>query len=384
MQEKTLYIHIGCHKTGTTSIQHTLALNESVLQAKGLYFYYRDFNSGENKLPDLHSWLRFVQKKKIIPKGMRIRDADKLAAELSKIKGDVIVSSENFSFVFDKSEILSIQNALSKVFTNIKIICYLRRQDLHVVSHHQEGAKLKRAAEYDLYGHSARALPPYNERHELYLNYFTRLSMWADAFGDENMIVKLYDRKELLKGDVVADFFNILNIVAYKGTEDKNISSDFHKAKLGHLVNGSSMVHKGIIFHNVVPKSSGNRKLLPSKKDALDYYGKFLDSNRLLNSRFKISTRDAIFDDDFDVYPDIGTDLWDEQTANEVILSLLNRLDDLYGAINVDDLTVTALTIEKHNINIINKLMFMAHKLRPDGQLIEKKLDEYEILEDEK
>jgi len=38
MEQINLYIHIGLHKTGTTSIQNFLTLNENILSKKG-YLY---------------------------------------------------------------------------------------------------------------------------------------------------------------------------------------------------------------------------------------------------------------------------------------------------------------------------------------------------------
>ena len=34
---RTLYIHVGTHKTGTTSLQQFLLLNEKLLRQKGLF-----------------------------------------------------------------------------------------------------------------------------------------------------------------------------------------------------------------------------------------------------------------------------------------------------------------------------------------------------------
>lgn len=244
MSDKSLFIHIGCHKTGTTSIQQALAANNVALAKKGIQFYYRDYFSGNNLAPQLHSWMGFDLDIGIVPDGMRIRDAEKLAQELSQIKKDVIISSENFSFLFDREEISSLQKALSQHFPEIKIICYIRRQDQHVISHHQEGSKIARRPEYDLFGHSPRAIPPYEAKHDLYLDYHTRLGMWADAFGDQNLVISVFDREKLLNGDVVADFFDVIGVDEFLPVGEKNTSLSAAQVKVGHLVNSSEIVHK--------------------------------------------------------------------------------------------------------------------------------------------
>jgi hypothetical protein len=35
-EDKTIYIHIGPHKTGTTTIQHALFINETLLRKNGI------------------------------------------------------------------------------------------------------------------------------------------------------------------------------------------------------------------------------------------------------------------------------------------------------------------------------------------------------------
>jgi hypothetical protein len=374
---KSLYVHIGCHKTGTTSIQHALASNEETLQGKGILFYYRDFHSGQNRLPDLHSWIGFFHEKKIIPWGMRIRNANRLARELAALNSNVVISSENFSFIFDKEEIFRLRDSLSGSFSNIKVICYIRRQDQHVISHHREGSRLSWDAEHDLYGHSTRAIPPHTANHDFYLNYCERLSKWADAFGNENMIIKVYDRRELVNGDSVADFFRILGIDNFKQVEEKNSSLGFFMVKFGHLINSVPVRHKKSIVHLLGQKAQSDRRLSPSKKEALEYYQKYVESNRMLNDRFHISSKDAVFDDDFSMYPDSGTDVWDEQSANDAILGIIKTLDGMYGVLDVDALRDAAVALEGMDVALSYKLINMAHKFRPHGSFIKNKLSEY-------
>ena len=130
MHNRTLYIHIGCHKTGTTSIQRTLQNNKHTLTHRGIQFFFRNFDNGKNELPDLHSWLTYDEER--IPGEMRLRDVERLAQELSQLESDVIISSENFSFVYDLGEIqipiyifkeyrTSVRYSITKKGLNIRI-----------------------------------------------------------------------------------------------------------------------------------------------------------------------------------------------------------------------------------------------------------------------
>lgn len=375
---RKLLIHIGCHKTGTTSIQHNLAQNGEALAKQGLSFFYENAHSGERLLPDLHSWIGFVEKDKVVPHGMYVREPAKLADRLSQTQGDIILSSENFSFVFDEHRIAGLQEELAKVFSDIRIVCYLRRQDRHIVSHHQEGSKLFRKAEYDIFGHSTLSIPPYDPKHELYLDYDRRLSMWARAFGDQSLVLKVYDRKLLKNGDAVADFFDTIGIEDYNKVPDRNVSLGLQDIKLGHLINEAGLRHKQVLVNLLFATGRESRKMLPSQAVARAYYEHYRASNAALNARFKVSPHECLFEDDFSDYPETEQDRWPEEGANEVIRDLLRLFDANFTDLNADELRDAAMAIGKTKPAIAIKLLRIALALRPDGPIIRKKLQEYE------
>lgn len=378
MTSKTLYIHVGNHKTGTTSIQQALVANPAALEARGLQYFWENYREAKHNFPDLHSWLWFDHEQGVVPNGMRLHDPQELAERLAARDSDVIVSSENFSFVFDPEEITRLQSELRKWFSAIKIICYLRRQDRHVISHHQEGSKLRRRAEYDLFGSSTLAIPPYNPNHALYLDYHKRLGMWADAFGDQNMIFRVFERSLLKDGDVVADFFGLFGIEDFEPMHEHNTSRVDRQAKLGHLINQSDTVHKGWLNSLLMERIGEGQRLQPARQVALDYYQNFRESNRLFNQRFSVSPLDTLFDEDFSNYPEESSDQWTEESAGEFVIRILEIFDEVYGELTADDLRDAAIRFEKNRLETSMKFMQAAHKIRPDGPIINKKLQEYE------
>jgi len=166
----------------------------------------------------LHSYLGFANSDSLFPEGFRSLDADALADRLAAaddrgVTQDlVIASSENFSFFFERSAIAALKGALQRHFDDIRIVSYLRRQDRHAVSHHQEGAKANRRAEGDLWGHALNALPTPSSRQALYLDYDRRLGLWADEFGDDRLTLRVYDRALMKDGDIVADFLALVGL----------------------------------------------------------------------------------------------------------------------------------------------------------------------------
>jgi hypothetical protein len=383
---RKLYIHIGCHKTGTTSIQHTLARNPAALARRNLSFFYENYASGELLLPDLHSWLEYLERYKVVPHGLRGRDPLRLATRLSELSGDIILSSENFSFFFEQQHIDALHAALAPVFADIRVICYLRRQDRHIVSHHQEGSKLMRRAENDLYGYSAKAIPAYDPRHRLYLDYERRLSMWAKVFGDERMVLKVYDRKLLKNGDAVADFFQLLGVDQYDKVGDRNSAVGFIDSKLGHLILGSDAANKEMLVDVAKAAGPDRRRMLPSRAEAQAYYAHFAESNAALNARFHINAAPQLFDDDFSDYPEAPQDEWTEESANDALTRLLvtidrrhaRELDSLYPKLSVKDLRDAAIEIGKTRPDVAVRLLRVALTLRPEGRMIRQTLADFE------
>jgi len=384
MPSRTLYLHIGCHKTGTTSIQRTLQANEKTLAQHNLVFFYNNRESGERKLPDLHSWLGFDHDRGLVPDGMRIKGPKELANQLSQLPGDVVVSSENFSFIFDPKEISRLKNALSKVFDDIKVICYIRRQDQHIVSHHQEGSKVSRRAENDLFGHTPHAIPPFQEHHALYLDYHQRLGFWGDIFGDENLVIRVFDRVLLKNGDAVADFFELLGIETFEKIKEHNVSVSGLEAKIGHIINSSQVENKQWLARMLKPRLAGGDKLSPSRAIAREYLAHYADSNISLNQRFGISPNPEIFSDDFSMYPEEDNDQWDDASAADALAKVLEIVDNVYGSLSTDEIRDAAVALEKRKPELSYKLMSVAAKLRPEGRFIQRKLAHYQAVLTEK
>jgi len=362
---RRLFVHIGSHKTGTTTIQECLASSGSGLARAGLTFFYGNRKNGRNELPQLHSWIGYVKPRRIVPHGMRVKNLRRLAARLGAIGGDVVISSENFSFFFEPENVNALAEALRPVFDEIRIICYLRRQDRHVISHHQEGAKLNRAAEYDLFGHSTLAIPPYREHHRLYLDYHAKLSMWADAFGEENLILRIFDRRLLRNGDVTDDFFHLLGVRNFVRVPDRNLSSGFQRSKLGHLVLAGGFRHTPGLLNLVASFEESGRKMRPSRAAAEAYYAHFAESNAALNARFGISPNPGLFDEDFSDYPEEAEDIWDEERAGETCMKFLQALDDVYAELSPAFVLRAADLLAGEDPALARSLLRMAVRLRP-------------------
>lgn len=191
--KKTLYIHIGTGKTGTTALQNTCEVNMNVLQEK------YDVTFIENG----HGFSKTSNNVNRKDKN-RIKLTNKNLEELkTKIKDGIttryMISSENFPGE-TKAEVDYIKKLLSGI-CEIKVIVYLRSQDTYIWSWYAEivkelqvGKKLK-AQVAELY------------RAERILNYEMLLENW-NLIGAENIMINIYPPGE----NLIVNFFKNLQI----------------------------------------------------------------------------------------------------------------------------------------------------------------------------
>lgn len=186
--KRTLFIHVGLHKTGTTSLQRFLFENQKPLQDAGLYRPETGADNGPNSWGHhaLAGSLRTVSP-----------EAHQLWADLRKeCRGQkqVVVSSEEFSLVFKPEHLLPVIRKFEK--WTVRIVCYVRPQDQYLES---------------LYNHSVKAvgetadIETFLKRVKRRLNYRAYLMALDKTFGTSNIILRPYE-PDALRGDICSDF----------------------------------------------------------------------------------------------------------------------------------------------------------------------------------
>lgn len=201
-RSKNLYIHIGLHKTGTTSIQLFMHNNCEIIQKKYGVTYVPV--PSDDIAPYQHRYLNKLM----------ISDEDaflEIFKNNSKSSRNFVVSSECF---LEKDEYASQLSKLKNIFKNVYIIIYIRRQDDWIESLYKQVV---------LYNHKIKHT--INEWIELFLsggylyynaNFKETIDRWASIFGEENIILRSFDTNQLYNSNVVCDFCNILKITSSK------------------------------------------------------------------------------------------------------------------------------------------------------------------------
>lgn len=195
--KKKLYLHIGVHRTGTTSIQNFLYNNRVNLQKQGVLY---PFGLHHNE----YKWsLESAERLKAGTTAVE-NFASKLLKKANKEKLEsIILSGEDFC-QFERPEIL---RPLAKLF-DVRIICYLRRQDKWLESWYNQHLRWPWDAELSLMS-PEQFFARRKDFH--WLNYKNLIDSWAGVFGRKNLIVRVFERNQLL-GSLENDFCQACDI----------------------------------------------------------------------------------------------------------------------------------------------------------------------------
>ncbi len=187
-----IWIHIGSHKTGTTSIQKTFSSSRDILRDAGLTYPWNRMwfpTDPENK-PRGYAQHYLVKEAK----------AGTLRANLAAIhagfEGDEwIVSSELLSAIKPRA-VAHVLDALAAQFSEIHAIMYVREPGKLVVSRTATHIVMGRTT-YEAACAEPKIYP-----------YRRNMTPWLRHLGKDRFTVRVYDRQRLRNGNVVDDLLD--------------------------------------------------------------------------------------------------------------------------------------------------------------------------------
>ncbi|MDN5941342.1 MAG: hypothetical protein L0H94_05625 [Nitrospira sp.] len=168
---KTLFLHIGTHKTGTTALQQFLSLNRELLAQKG-WLYPRagcpESHHGHHEI----AW-GFMERK--------VFDFGLLKREIEESPCDrVVLSSEEFEFCRNTDRV---RDAFE--YCEVRVVLYLRRQDDLLLSEYNQ--HLKSGIYFKPLAQFAKLLKLQGR-----LDYLGLCQRWAMTFGKDVIIARVY------------------------------------------------------------------------------------------------------------------------------------------------------------------------------------------------
>ena len=280
MTMKKLYIHIGTHKTGTTSIQNRL--NEYKYSLLKNDAFYISTTGIFKKIPRLTSY----------DKNLVLKARNELITHMQKFTeiSTFITSSEHLSgdcYTGYKNSMLMSQmlfDIVSKLNVKAYIVIYIRRQDRFIES---------------LYGHMIESGLPvpefkkfinFNEEH---YNWNLLVKSYEKKFNKKRIIVRSFD-DTLKDGGVLKDFCNCINIPIIPDIK-LNSGSPLGSIELQRICNlnlekkDSDKFSKIIRHRNTMPGAIKlNKKYYFDNNDRELFLKKYQQSNNYIISSYNL------------------------------------------------------------------------------------------------
>lgn len=338
---KTLYIHIGTSKTGTTTIQTYCGINREQLKSKGVLFpimpYHYDRITKNRNGHFLYAM--------IYENGVRNKEKEKqvLKQELDYIVDcfkdydNVLLSEESIWWATAtrrKGLWKYLQEHSQQNNYQVKIIVYLRRQDQFMMSRYNQiiktdtGGGTQRFYEY---------FKDMNGKYKCVMNYRQRLDYMAKFFPKENIVVKRFDRSYFYNGDLNADFLHILGVeiddTFAELPKDENLGISVQSGELKRVLNrlGTMTFAEN---QKLLQMLNECEELLPKREVSImttehieKFMKKFIDDNESIAVDY-IGDGKPMFDYNYKKKP-----VWSYEDKNyheEVILFFAKAIDSVY------------------------------------------------------
>ncbi len=209
---KTLYLHVGGIKTGSTSIQEFSYSQRELLLERGIY--YPEIIPFEHcatfplvclkepkNFPPILMYYNHLNRDELNDYVNEIKC--KWVEEFEKCNVDkFIISDELLSkrIEYGELDLDVLKTFLYDYFEEVKVICYVRDTLGLVKSVMQQSIKNGKRA-FDINDKKLKLQPAL---------YKTFIPEYINMFGEENLIIKRFDKKAFIGGNLIADFYNII------------------------------------------------------------------------------------------------------------------------------------------------------------------------------
>jgi hypothetical protein len=307
-------VHIGTEKTGTTTIQSFLHLNRKrLLEEQGVAYL------GKPKVRNHHHLAQMCRGNGVIARESGYSDESEVIAKRAAVATalqrevealpahvhTVILSSEYFqSRLSRRDNVQNLQDILTPVFEDIRILCYLRRQDEVAVSRYS--TKLRAGfANPDILSLEDQAA---------FYDYLSLIKRWARVFGWDAFECAVFDRACLYQGDLLQDFarrvgitYGTKNLVIPERVNEslsgagQNFYCHANRLLMGANGKRDNYPRLRIVLKRFINSHYSGKSRLPSRDEAAAFYDDFRDDNARIARR--MLGREQLFEENFDKYP---------------------------------------------------------------------------------
>lgn len=211
--KKTVYLHVGSPKTGTTSLQEFLARNTASLAEQGFFVPPHNIgDSGHHELPlslikDIcdswyDGWPKISRRSEVV--------WGELIERINKSEcPNVIISSEMFHDIPNHPYSQKIGERIkgSLYEYDVRTIAYIRPVDKYINSIYRQDLENRNS-----FTSLTKSAQYYKEQRLVHLYPSAWLDFYSSLFGKESLTVRKYDRSEFRNGSIIFDFIDTLGI----------------------------------------------------------------------------------------------------------------------------------------------------------------------------
>lgn len=245
----TVYLHIGTSKTGTTALQKFMRKNEEEMKKQG-YCYplmklgiqalYRDRNAQFLIYESIHE--KRKKDETSAQHELRVKENGyRQVAEAAKKYDNIVLSDEQIWYKAKKEENFwkEMVGEFRKIGCEVKVIVYLRRQDLLVQSLWNQNVKMFRKTAL-----SFEECVDSDYFDYFPLDYYEHLKVIEKDVGKENMIVRPYERGRFggSENSIFSDFFESIGLTLTDKFTKEGIKTNFslegNYVEIKRLMNG--------------------------------------------------------------------------------------------------------------------------------------------------
>lgn len=258
---KKLVIHVGANKTGSSAIQRFLSINNLMLRAEGIVVPNNEFQVA-NRIQGYHVF--------------GFQELLQNPLEGQKQLEDVIESID-LAYPADNTILLSAENltanpAAPSLFEGLverydtRVILYIRRQDEYVLSSWQQWqSKIKT----DFWAWAISVVGALG-------NWRAYLENWETVVPRDKITVRIFEKSKLEGGDVIADFYNMLDLSEPLSTfayPEGTVNPSFSDAIMD-LVKGNELIFQNVHdndFYNFVVRMTGHKYTKSSRQSSISF-----------------------------------------------------------------------------------------------------------------
>lgn len=363
---KKIFIHMGMYHTGTTSMQNVLAKNPAELKDAGIYFYLA--------MPLTYTLHNECNKKVFLYDNRAAEDIVSDLIEKAENYGanTLVLSHEGISYnpyyrnmthnlgntnLECKSIAHYIRKRLYNLFKefDVKIVFYPRRQDHWVVSNYCNAIYKN-----NLYSITKETIQNVADP---CLAYATLMDAWANFFGEDSIIIRPYEKKQLPYGTLYDFCKNILNCRVPKNYENYKANITPGKDTIYLLQKLNQLITDENINNLIINEIKGKRDsyFLMDYLERLSILQSYFDENRRCAQKYLKRQDGILFYEEWpnaEKYPDINL-IFSNKIKKQLHNHLISNLEDKYFYLDADILnTALELPIKKETDFIHAELLY--------------------------